>query len=101
MANKPQKASLNERISMQKRIRSLVIAQWPKADRDGWQEACKPARRLKAGGAAAKMKPVTQQSHTRVYGNLLEFCNRKGLWMCRLSPPGTSPLKLLMLSWKS
>ncbi len=88
MANKSQKTSSNERRSMQKRIRSLAIALWPKADREAWEQACIPARRLKAGGAAARMKPITQQSHARVYGYLLEFCNRKGFLDARAEPAG-------------
>lgn len=73
---------------MQKRIHSIVIEEWPKADREAWEQTCIPARRLKAGGAAARMKPITQQSHARVYGYLLEFCNRKGFLDVKAEPAG-------------
>lgn len=51
---------------------------WPISDREAWQQACVPSRRLKRGGAAAHMMRSTQASLVRAYGYLLEFCQRTG-----------------------
>jgi len=58
------------------RVRGCPLREWPISDREAWQQACVPSRRLKAGGAAGHMKASTQTSLVRAYGYLLEFCWR-------------------------
>ena len=60
-------------------VRSLPLDLWPEADRKAWSTACRPAARLKRGGAAGHLKPVTHQVHERHYGNFLGFLDRNGL----------------------
>ena len=57
-------------------VRSLPIALWAAADRVAWEEACRPAVRLKAGGRANHMRPVTQNDLARRYGLFLDFLSR-------------------------
>jgi integrase len=60
-------------------MRSLPLALWPEADRIAWTAACRPAARLKPGGAAGHLKPVTREDHARHYGCFLDFLHRRGL----------------------
>lgn len=60
---------------------TLPLVEWPKADREGWQAACQPAHRLKAGGLASSMASSSQRSHMRCYGYLMDFCKRTGRLM--------------------
>ena len=60
-------------------MRSLPLACWPPADREAWQEACRPHVRLRCGGAAAGMKPVTQADLASRYGYFLDHLNRCGV----------------------
>ena len=60
-------------------VRSLPLDLWPEADRKAWSTACRPAARLKRGGAAGHLKPVTRQVHERHYGNFLGCLDRNGL----------------------
>jgi hypothetical protein len=60
-------------------VRSLPLELWPQADRNAWNTACQPATRLKRGGAAGHLKPVTRDDHAAHYGNFLGFLNRSGL----------------------
>jgi integrase len=62
--------------------RSLPIAEWPAADRLGWQQACQPAQRLRRGGVASHLAPVSQADIARRYGLYLDFLHREG----RLDP---------------
>jgi integrase len=62
--------------------RSLPIAQWPASDCLGWTEACRPAQRLKRGGAGSHLAPVSQADIARRYGLYLDFLQRNG----RLDP---------------
>ena len=62
--------------------RSLPIAEWPASDRLGWAEACRPAQRLKRGGAASHLAPVSQADIANRYGLYLDFLQRNG----RLDP---------------
>jgi integrase len=62
--------------------RSLPIAEWPAPDRLGWTEACRPAQRLKRGGAASHLAPVSQVDIANRYGLYLDFLQRNG----RLDP---------------
>ena len=57
----------------------LPVAAWPEPDREAWRRACRPAERLKRGGAAGHLKPVTRQVHERHYGNFLGCLDRNGL----------------------
>jgi integrase len=62
--------------------RSLPIQFWPEADRNAWTAAVQPTTRLKCGGAAGHLKPVTRDDHARKYGNFLGFLDRAGLlWL--------------------
>jgi integrase len=60
-------------------VRSLPPDLWPEADRHAWNRACRPAARLKRGGAAAHLKPVTRDDLARRYGYFLDFLDRRGL----------------------
>jgi integrase len=62
--------------------RSLPIAEWPASDRLGWAQACRPGRRLKGGGAASHLAPVSQADIANRYGLYLDFLQRNG----RLDP---------------
>jgi site-specific recombinase XerD len=57
-------------------VRSLPVAQWPEADRSAWAAACRPAERLKRGGAASHMKDVTRRDLARRYGYFLDHVQR-------------------------
>jgi site-specific recombinase XerD len=57
-------------------IRSLVKELWPLADRIAWEAASRPGVRLKRGGAASHLKPVTQNDLARRYGYFLDFLSR-------------------------
>jgi integrase len=61
------------------KIRSLPLDLWPEADRNAWNAACQPAARLRPGGAAGHLKPVTREDHARHYGCFLDFLDRHGL----------------------
>ena len=52
---------------------------WPQADRNAWNTACRPAARLKRGGAAGHLKPITRDDLARRYGYFLDFLDRRGL----------------------
>jgi hypothetical protein len=47
------------------KIRSLPLDLWPEVDRNAWISACRPAARLKRGGAAGHLKPVTRDDLAR------------------------------------
>ena len=51
---------------------------WP-SDRNAWNTACQPAARLKRGGVAGHLKPVTRDDLVRSYGCFLDFLDRHGL----------------------
>jgi integrase len=61
------------------KVRSLPLDLWPEADRNAWNSACRPAARLKPGGAAGHLKPVTCEDHARHYGCFLDFLRRRGV----------------------
>jgi integrase len=58
---------------------SLPIHLWPTADRAAWEEACRPALRLKRGGAASHFRLVTQRDLASRYGYFLDFLSRSGV----------------------
>src|ERR671926_1914990 len=59
-------------------VRSYPIALWPEADRVAWEAACRPAERLRAGGRAAYLAPITCADLERRYGYFLDFLDRTG-----------------------
>lgn len=58
-------------------VRSLPIEQWPLAERFAWEAACRPGVRLKSGGAASHLRPVTQHMLTQKNGLFLDFAARQ------------------------
>jgi integrase len=62
--------------------RSLPIEDWPASDRLSWEQACQPSQRLKRGGAASHLAPVSQADIANRYGLYLDFLKRNG----RLDP---------------
>src|SRR5215213_1296183 len=60
-------------------MRSLPLENWPCADRETWQQACRPSVRLSRGGAAAHLKPITQADLARRYGYFLDHLDRQDL----------------------
>jgi integrase len=61
------------------KARSLPLELWPEVDRNAWNAACRPATRLKRGGVAGHLKPVTRDDHASHYGCFLGFLDRCGL----------------------
>jgi integrase len=59
-----------------RKVRSLPLDLWPEADRNAWNAACQPATRLKRGGRAGHLKPVTRDDHARHYGCFLGFLDQ-------------------------
>src|SRR5450631_1127605 len=57
-------------------IRSLPLQRWPAADKSAWDAACRPGERLKRGGTASHLKPVTQRDLGQRYGYFLDFLSR-------------------------
>lgn len=68
-----------ETPKLKPKARSLPLEFWPEADHHAWVAACQPASRLKRGGAAGHLKPVTRNDHECHYGNFLGFLDRCGL----------------------
>src|SRR4051794_1064258 len=48
----------------------------PEADRSAWLAACQSGERLRRGGRASHMKPVTQRDLANRYGLFLDFLQR-------------------------
>jgi site-specific recombinase XerD len=75
---------LNEMIEtptnspIRKRV-SLPLELWPDADRNAWIAACQPSARLKRGGAAGHLKPISREDHARTYGDFIRFLDQHGL----------------------
>jgi hypothetical protein len=70
---------LRKTSSTEGAVRSLPFELWLEADRRAWIAACRPAERLKRGGAAAHLKPITRNDLARRYGYFLDFLGRRGL----------------------
>jgi len=47
---------------------TLQIDEWPEADQQAWQAACRPSVRLKKGGSGSHLAPVSQEDIARRYG---------------------------------
>ena len=58
--------------------RALPVHEWPDADRSAWEDACRPRSRLKPGGAASYLAPVSRDDFCRRYGAFLGFLQRTG-----------------------
>ena len=52
---------------------------WPQEDRKGWNVASQPPTRLRPGGRAGHLRPVTREDHAQQYGYYLGFLDRNGL----------------------
>jgi integrase len=63
---------------VRKSPRSLPIHEWPDADRRSWEDACRPAARLKPGGSASYLGEVSREDFARRYGAFLGFLQRTG-----------------------
>jgi len=64
--------------SARERPRSLQTDEWPDADQRAWEDACRPGSRLKPGGSASYLAPVSRDSFARRYGAFLAFLKRNG-----------------------
>jgi hypothetical protein len=60
-------------------MRELSLHLWPEADRNAWYAACRPAARLKPGGAVGHLRPDSRETLARHYGCFLDFLRRRGL----------------------
>lgn len=60
----------------------MSVAEWPEADRLRWEALCQPGARLRRGGAAAHLKPISRNDLARRYGYFLDHLHRVG---CPLS----------------
>jgi hypothetical protein len=59
-------------------MRALPLSEWPEADRRAWEQACRPGVRLKRGGRASHMKPITRDDLERRYGYFLHHLSSTG-----------------------
>jgi site-specific recombinase XerD len=57
---------------------TLRVGEWPEADRQAWEEACRPSVRLKKGGSASHLAQVSQDDIAQRYGRYLGFLKRTG-----------------------
>ena len=76
-------------------IRKVSVANWPKADREMWKEACRPHERLKRGGRAAHLALVTRKDLEARYGLFHGFLVDAG----RFNPLRRRPLKSRPITW--
>lgn len=58
--------------------RSLLIEEWPEADHDAWETACRPGKRLRSGGPASRFAEASRDDFVRRYGAFLGFLQRNG-----------------------
>jgi integrase len=56
---------------------SLLVHDWPEADRRAWEDACRPGVRLKAGGAASSLAQASRNDFAYSYGAFLGSLQRK------------------------
>jgi integrase len=66
-------------LTTRRQGRALPLDLWPQQDRKAWSEACRPATRLKPGGRAGHLKPVTREAHAEQYAYFLGFLDRNRL----------------------
>jgi integrase len=62
--------------SARKLHRSVLLNEWPEADRRAWENACRPGARLKPGGRASYLSPISREDFARRYGAFLGFLHR-------------------------
>jgi len=62
--------------------RSLPIEEWPQADRDAWQQACRPGSRFTRGGPASHLGDISRADYANRYGAFLGFLQRTGCLDC-------------------
>jgi integrase len=72
--------------------RSLSINEWLEADRQAWDDACRPGSRLKPGGAANYLAQVSRDDFARRYGAFLGFLQRTG----RLEPDAGAATQVIL-----
>ena len=72
--------------SVHEKPRSLPVNEWPEADRHAWAEACRPGSRLKPGGSASYLAPVSRHDFANRYGAFLGFLQRSGRLKHDLAP---------------
>ena len=58
---------------------ALPLDAWPREDRKAWNVASQPPTRLRPGGRAGHLRPVTREDHAQQYGYYLGFLDRNGL----------------------
>jgi integrase len=58
--------------------RSLLVHEWPDADRRAWEDACRAGSRFKPGGTASGLALVSRDDFARRYGAFLGFLQRSG-----------------------
>jgi integrase len=58
--------------------RSLPLQEWPDADQRAWEDTCRPGFRLKPGGRASYLAPVSRDDFAKRYGGFLGFLQRTG-----------------------
>jgi integrase len=58
--------------------RSLPVQEWPEADREAWDHACRPGFRFVPGGAASRLAQVSRDDYANRYGAFLGFLQRTG-----------------------
>jgi site-specific recombinase XerD len=69
----------NPRQRKQHQYHSLLVQEWPQADRRAWEEACRPGLRLKPGGIASHFAEASLKDFTARYGAYLGFLQRRGI----------------------
>jgi len=72
-------ASDETKLTQRGKGRALPIDLWPQADRNAFKAACQPAMRLRLGGRAGHLRPITREDHAEQYGDFLGFLDRNGL----------------------
>ena len=58
---------------------ALPLDGWPQEERKAWNVASQPPTRLRPGGRAGHLRPVTREDHAQQYGYYLGFLDRNGL----------------------
>jgi site-specific recombinase XerD len=56
----------------------MPVSEWPRAHREAWEEARRPAIRLKPGGVASHLAPVSLNDFGNRYGAFLGSLRRRG-----------------------
>jgi integrase len=59
--------------------RTLKTCEWPRTDWVAWEAACEPSDRLKKGGSASHLAPVSQEDIATRYGLFLGFLKLNGM----------------------